>query len=47
MRTQVCYVSTITEAWEECPWACVVTKVEGGYICFESQDDYATWKAQR
>jgi hypothetical protein len=29
------------------PWACVLAKVEGGYLAFESFADYRTWKNQR
>lgn len=47
MRTQLCLGVSRKQAKAECPWACVIIQVEGGYICFESQDDYATWKAQR
>lgn len=34
-------------AWKKCPWASVITKVEGGYLAFESRLDYSTWKAQK
>ena len=30
-----------------CPWAAKVAKVCGGYIAFESLDDYQIWKKQR
>lgn len=29
------------------PWACVIARVTGGFMCFESRDDYAMWKAQK
>jgi len=35
------------QAVRECPWAAVVAKVEGGYLCFESRADWATWRKQR
>ena len=47
MRTQLCVDMTRKQAKDECPWACVIVKVDAGYLCFESQYDYATWKAQR
>jgi len=28
-------------------WAAIVAKVTGGYMCFESCDDYKTWKNQK
>ena len=33
-------------AQDECPWACVFIEVDGGFMCFESWDDYKTWEAQ-
>jgi hypothetical protein len=33
-------------ASEQCPWAARITKVEGGYMAFESLDDYYTWTKQ-
>ena len=35
------------EAENECPWAEKIEKVCGGYLCFESIDDYNTWKNQK
>ena len=29
-----------------CPWGAVFAKVEGGFIVFESADDYEIWKKQ-
>ena len=34
-------------AWEKCPWASVVVKVEGGFMAFESHTDYSTWISQK
>ena len=34
-------------AKKECPWATIVVKVYGGYICFESITDYEIWKNQK
>ena len=34
-------------AHRRCPWAAKVVKVEGGFRCFESIEDYRIWKAQR
>ena len=29
------------------PWAAKIIKVDGGYMAFESLDDYKTWKNQK
>jgi len=34
-------------AQRRCPWAAKIVKVELGYICFESIDDYLVWKKQK
>lgn len=34
------------DAKNECPWAAIITKVEGGYMCFESSGDYLIWSKQ-
>ena len=40
-------VNSRKAAAKECPWAAVIVKVDGGYMCFESADDYKTWKNQK
>ena len=35
------------EAVDGCPWAAKIIKVVGGYMCFESNDDYNVWKNQK
>lgn len=30
-----------------CPWASKIVKVDGGWMAFESWDDYRTWKNQK
>ena len=30
----------------DAPWASVVVEVDGGYMAFESEADYETWKNQ-
>jgi hypothetical protein len=47
MRTQFCEVETKEEAEEMCPWACEIIEVEGGWKCFESADEAATWENQK
>ena len=47
MRIEFTQVETRYRARKECPWASVITKVVDGYMCFESRDDYNTWKKQK
>lgn len=35
------------DAKKECRWAAKIVKVVGGYMCFESINDYRTWKNQK
>jgi hypothetical protein len=46
MRTQFVQGSRRYAA-KECPWACRLAKVANGYMCFESETDYQTWKRQK
>jgi len=46
MRKEYVRVATRSQAKKACPWASVIVKVDGGYLCFESVDDYRTWKNQ-
>lgn len=47
MRQKFIQASKKSEAKKECPWACLVIKVDGGYMCFESPVDYELWKNQK
>ena len=47
MRTQFCQVETKEEALDICPWSAEVAEAEGGFMCFESGDDFNTWKNQK
>ncbi len=40
MRKQFIECKTRRRAIQECPWASYILKVDGGYQCFESIDDY-------
>jgi len=46
MRKQFVQVSTRTKAKAVCPWASVICKVEGGYLCFEDILEAAIWSAK-
>lgn len=47
MRQQFVTAKSKKGAQQKCPWAEKVVKVEGGYMCFESYQDYLTWKRQK
>ena len=47
MRQQFVETNSRAKAQKECPWASKIAKVFGGYMCFESVDDYNIWKAQK
>nr|DAK56067.1 MAG TPA: hypothetical protein [Caudoviricetes sp.] len=48
MRTYFAQVETRYRAIKECPFTPThVAKVFGGYMCFESTNDYRTWKNQK
>lgn len=44
MRTKFVETESRYQAKKQCPWAEKVTKVCGGYMCFESYYDYQIWK---
>jgi hypothetical protein len=47
MRQEFVQCASRATAKRHCPWAAVVAKVDGGFLCFESRGDYATWRNQR
>jgi hypothetical protein len=47
MRQQFISCGSRSTAARRCPWAAQIAKVTGGFIAFESVQDYATWKKQR
>ena len=47
MRKQFIEAKTAKKAREAAPWADKIVKVEGGYMAFESAQDYTVWKQQR
>jgi hypothetical protein len=46
MRKEFLMCQTRSMAARECPWAVVIAAVDGGFMCFESRDDYQMWKRQ-
>ena len=47
MRTNFVEGGSRHQAAKECPWASKIVKVCGGYMCFESVNDYNTWNNQK
>ena len=47
MRQEFVEAKNRKEATHKAPWAAKVIKVEGGYMAFESANDYETWKRQK
>ena len=47
MLTEFCMDVTRKQAKNECPWASYIVKVCGGYLCFESYDDYYIFNYNR
>lgn len=47
MRQLIVYTISRKQAHDAMPWACKIVKVDGGYMGFESIDDYNTWISQR
>ena len=46
MKKYFVELETYLEAENAMPWACKIIEVEGGYMGFESIDDYEIWLAQ-
>lgn len=47
MRTEFVDCNSRSTAKRRCPWAAVIARVEGGYRCFESAEDYRLWRKQQ
>ena len=47
MRIEFIETSSRKQAVAEMSWAAKIIKVEGGYMCFESIQDYLTHKNQK
>jgi hypothetical protein len=47
MRKELIICKTRKTAVKRAAWACKIVKVEGGYMAFESWDDYKVWKNQK
>ena len=47
MKTKFIETESRNKAKKACPWSTTIAKVCGGFMCFESVDDYKTWKNQK
>ena len=48
MRTFFAQVETRYLAIKNCPFTpAIIARVFGGYMCFESENDYIIWKNQK
>ena len=47
MRTEFLQVASRSTAARRAPWAAKIAKVEGGFMAFESRDDYRIWRGQK
>lgn len=47
MRRALIPCRSYSTAKRRAPWACVIARVEGGFLAFESASDYSTWRRQR
>lgn len=47
MRTKFIECADYRTAYRRAPWACKVAKCVGGFMAFESWDDYNLWKSQK
>ena len=47
MRTQFVETESRYFAKKQCLWSFRITKVVGGFMCFESITDYQTWNNQK
>lgn len=47
MRIEYVECKSRRTARNRCPWAAVISKVNGGFMAFESIFDWKTWRKQR
>jgi hypothetical protein len=47
MRVEFIELKKRTSVNRIAPWACMIVKVEGGWMAFESIEDYRTWNNQK
>lgn len=47
MRQQFIECVSRNTAKRRCPWAAKIVRVDGGWLAFESVDDWRTWRNQK
>ncbi len=47
MRKEMIEVKTAKQARKAAPWAAKIVKVSGGYLAFESINDFNLWRKQK
>lgn len=47
MRQESILVKSYATAKKRCAWASIIIKVDGGFMAFESMDDYKRFKNQK
>jgi hypothetical protein len=47
MRRELIRLRTQNGAKRRAPWAAVIVPIYGGFLAFESVDDFIIWKAQK
>jgi hypothetical protein len=47
MRKQFVACKDRRTAFRRCPWTAVLIKVDGGFMCFESFNDWRIWDRNR
>lgn len=47
MKMRFFVVESLTQAQKVAPWAAKIAKVTGGYMAFESLEDYKVWLKQK
>jgi len=47
MRKEIIECETLEQAQEQAPWSSKIEKIEGGFMAFESNDDFLTWSNQK
>jgi len=47
MRTELIRLKTYNGAKKRAPWAAIIARIYGGFIAFESVDDFIKWKANK
>lgn len=46
MEIELLEVDALVESLEAAPWAAKILEVEGGFLAFESLNDFELWVAQ-